>query len=256
MNLVIRMWDDAYAATVTASVLTILFSAFSLDRPHWERKFTINAKEHEIRSTLIQRYYRNRPRNLYSLVPHLALRTPIERRRDRFRLRAERAAALPEPLRSEAVLAARAWIGTVGALAEEAARSRADLRPFLGTYHLGVIREGVIAVPIAMSMMARRELTAEEEDRLGWGLALVELAATYNSRARQQRRPIYFTNTGHEAPIGPVLRAPGKGRRRLYDLMELFERPLRLPRLGRRRWGRWLRTIDVEIPDRRPAGRT
>ncbi|MDN3351971.1 hypothetical protein [Actinomadura sp. DC4] len=239
------MFNEVDAAAVATGLISLVLAFLSLDTPRWERSVATSAKDHTVRLDLTERFYKNRPLELYQLVPHLALRTPIGRRRDRFRLRADKAAKLPEPLRAEAVLAARKWIETVGALAEAASRSRVDLRPFLGTYHLGVIREGVIAVPIAMSLMARDELSPEEIDRLSWGLALVELAAAYNSRARQQREAIYFAAKGHEPPIGPVLRAPGKWERRVYDFRERFDRPLRIPRYGRWRWERWLSGIDM-----------
>lgn len=242
------IFSHADAAAVVAGILTVILSGLALDGPHWERRVAASVRDHEIRSDLTRRFYEDRPAQLYIFVPYLALRVPISRRTDRFRLRAERAANLPEQLKAGSVAAARQWLSTVGAFAEEAARSRVDLRPFLATYHLGVIREGVIAVPIAMSMMAERKLTADEFDRLGWGLALVELAVVYNSHARQQRAPIYFAATGHEPPIGPVLRAPANWRRKAYDVVEFLDPPLRLPRWGRWRWGLWLRTIDVGVP--------
>lgn len=241
------IFDDVGQASLATGLLTVILTLFSLDEQHWKRKFAKSIDEHKIRSDLIQRYYQNRPRRLYALVPHLALRAPIKRRSDRFRLRAQRAANLAQPLRNTAETAARQWVNTVGALAAEAAKSRVDLRPFLGTYHLGVIREGVIAVPIALSMMTERGLTAEELDRLSWGLALVELAVVYNSRARQQRESIYFTATGHEPPIGPVLRAPTGWKTKVYDLIEFFAPPLRLPRWGRKRWKKWLIRIDLGV---------
>lgn len=242
------IFNQADVAAVVAGILTVILSGLALDGPHWERRVAASVKDHEIRSDLTRRFYDNRPRQLYIFVPYLALRVPIRRRSDRFRLRPERAASLPEELKAESVAAAHQWLSTVGAFAEEAAQSRVDLRPFLATYHLGVIREGVIAVPIAMNMMAQRELTADEIDRLGWGLALVELAVVYNSHARQQRAPIYFLARGHEPPIGPVLRAPANWKRKAYDVLEFFDSPLRLPRWGRWRWGLWLRTVDVGAP--------
>lgn len=234
-----------YAAVATGCI-TVVLTLLSLDAPHWERKMAARARDHEIRVTLIDRFYTNRPLKLYELVPHLALGTPIKHRPDRYRMRADKAAELPEPLRTEAPGLARKWLETIGAFAEEAARSKIDLRPFLGTYHLGVVREGVIAVPIAISMMARKELSREEIYRLSYGLALVELAADYNSRARQQRESIYFAAKGQdEPPIGPVLRAPGKWSRRRYDILERFDRPLRIR--GRWRRERWLRSIEAGV---------
>ncbi|HEY3904719.1 MAG TPA: hypothetical protein VGM14_12490 [Streptosporangiaceae bacterium] len=238
------------AAAVTTGILLGSIVFYSLDEPRWKRKFARSFREHKIRSDLIERYYEHRPtKELYALVPHLALRAPIKRRNDRFRLRAQRATELRQPLRGKAENAAMRWIDTVGALAEEAARSRVDLRPFLGTYHLGVIREGVIAVPVALSIMTQRRIAAKELDRLAWGLALVELAVAYNSHARQQRDTIFFLATGHEPPIGPVLRAPVGWRPKFYDLIEFFAPPLRLPRWGRWRWEKWLRGIDRQASE-------
>jgi hypothetical protein len=242
-----EIFSESDYAGVAAGCIAVVVSWLSLDMPHWERKVAASAVDHEKRVQLTEYFYQNRPLELYSLVSHLALRTPIRRRKDRFRLRADKAAKLPGPMRNDAERAARKWIETVGALAEEAARSKVNLRPFLGTYHLGIIREGVIAVPIAMSMMARRELSSEEIDRLCWGLALVELAVAYNSRARQQREPIFFAAKGREQPIGPVLRAPGKWKRRGYNLLEQFDLPLRIPRYGRLRWYRWLSSLAATV---------
>lgn len=231
-------------AAVTTGCITVVLTLLSLDAPHWERTVAARARDHEIRVTLVDRFYTKRPLGLYELVPHLALRTSIKRRPDRYQLRANKAAELPEPLRTNAMLLARKWLETIGTFAEEAAWRKVDLRPFLSTYHLGVVREGVIAVPIAISMMARNELSSEEIDQLSHGFTLVELAAKYNSRARQQREPIYFVAKSHdEPPVGPVLRAPGKWERRLYDVLERFDRPLRIR--GRRRRERWLRGIEV-----------
>jgi hypothetical protein len=242
--------DGVGAAALTTVILLSGITYYSFDEPRWRRKFVRRFREHKIRSDLIDRYYQRRPtRELYALVPHLALRAPIKRRNDRFRLRAQRATELKQPLRDKAEDAAVRWIDTVGALAEEAAKSRVDLRPFLGTYHLGVIREGVIAVPIALSMMTRRRIAGKELDRLAWGLALVELAVVYNSHARQQRENIFFTAAGHEPPIGPVLRAPAGWRSKFYDLIEFFAPPLRLPRWGRWRWEQWLRGIDRQASE-------
>ena len=243
MNL--RFLDQVGLASAVTAILSALLSMLALDSPRWERRFTTCLREHNIRADLTRRYYDQRPRQLYALVPHLALRAPIGRRTDRFRLRARRAAGLPEPLRRDSALAARQWINTVGAFASEAAKSRVDLRPFLATYHLGVIREGVIAVPLAMCMAAEQRLEAEERDRLSWGLALVELAVAYNSHARQQREAVYFAAAEHGPPIGPVLRPPGAWRRAFYDVAEIFGPALRLPRWGRWRWDRWLRGIDL-----------
>jgi hypothetical protein len=219
-----------------------------MDGPHWERKFVSGVKEHELRVELYSRLYKERPHQaLYRLVPYLALRVPVAKRKDRYRLRAEKVARLPEQLRLEAESAARQWIATVGALAEEAARYRVNLRPFLATYHLSVIRDGVIAVPIGLNILAKRGLSRDDMHRLAWGLALVQPAVQYNSLARQQRQPIYFTGAGHQPAIGPILREPNRWRARVLNPIDRLGLAMRLPRWGRWRWDRWLRMIDLQV---------
>ena len=244
-----RVLDDASAAAITAAILTVAITLLSMDGPRWERRYRASARAHDQCARLVDLHYRNRPKKLYQFVQELALRAPVAGRRDRYRLRARLALQIPSARLKEANRAARDWIASVGAFAEEARTQRVELRSFLGTYHLGVIREGVIAVPIALSLMSRGELKDEEVDQLAWGLALIELASRYNAVARQQRQPIYFLAVDHHPPIGPVLNAPSAGSALLRDLHEVLGLPLRLSALGRWRWRRWLERIAATIEE-------
>lgn len=244
------LFENVDAAAVVAGSLTLIITVLSMDGPHWERKFVLSHKAHKLRRTSYERYYAHRPVRLYELVPHMALGISVATRRDRYRLRAERVASLSHSLRVQAEQDAHSWITTVGAFAEDAARSRLRLRPFLATYHLGIIREGGIAVPIALVLMARGELSAEERDRLAWGLTLVQLAVWYNTMARQQRQAVYFMAKGHVPPVGPVLQAPKRWRALVLNPVDQLGLPMKLPRWGRFRWNSWLKMIDVPATGR------
>ena len=237
-------------AAVVAGLLALVATALSVDGPRWERKFLHRSREYELRKDLEGRYYKRRPTGpkLYSFVPELALGKSVKKRRDRFRLRAEKLLSSPPERVDEGGVIAREWINSVGAFAEGAAKERLDLRPFLATYHLGIIREGTLAVPMGLAENARRNIGKAEMDRIAWGLALVELAVRYNSAAKQQRSAVFFQAQGDDPPVGPVLRETSNVRGLLFDIVELGKPPMRLPRYGRWRWNLWLRMIDVDLP--------
>ena len=243
----INILDNLNAAAIASGVLTLAITLLSMDGPHWERKFVSSKRAHETRGELVANYYSRRPRNVYGFVDVLALGTPVESRKERYRLRAERALDLEAPLREDAAQAARDWIDSVGAFALEARRRRVALRPFLATYHLGVIREAAICVPIAISLLKQDLLTELETDRLGWGFCLLEQAVRYNRTARQQRQAVFFSAVGHKPPVGPVLRAPSSALTVFYNLIDVLNLPFRLPPWGRWRWTSWLKGVAMSV---------
>lgn len=237
------------ALAIVAAVLALCATVLGLDGPHWERKFAAAFEDGQIRRNAEAEFYEKRPAaGLYGLVPLLALREPVRGRRARYVARAGRFESLPRPEKTHAVKFARAWLKSVGAFAEDVGdRHRVALRPFLATNHLAVIRQGVVIVPIAVSLLADGVLTEDEEVRLAWGLALMELAVRYNSITRQQREAVYFAAQGHEPAIGPVLRSPSSLRRPLYNVLDRASRRYRLRRLRFFYSRMWLNSVARQL---------
>lgn len=253
-NLITVLHNES-ALAIVAAALGLLATLLGLDGPHWERKFAAAYDDSLLRRDAEERLYKSRPsEELYRLVPRLALRQSIQERSARYVARAERFDVLDEALKREAVRLTRSWIASVGAFAEEMGTvRRVALRPFLATNHLAVIRQGVVAVPMAMSLMADDLLTEDEEVRLAWGVALMELAVRYNSVTRQQREPVYFAAQGHEPAIGPVLRSPGSVRRRYLDIVDTVPLNYVLRRGLFRRSDKWVRSVVRQIKATREA---
>ena len=211
------------AAGVAAGVLALLGLFVSADSVRWEAQKKARQKE---RAAL------ERLRSLYDGNPYsapqydrwpsiLALATPSRQRRARLLGRSRVALNLTGPEQVEGCALTRTWIDSVGAMAWGACFHEAvPLRRFLQTNHLAVIRQGSLALPFIVCMLRRAELTAEETDRAAAGLALMELAAHYNSVSRVQRDAVYFSVGGNALALGPVVRAPRRGTRWLLNIVD------------------------------------
>ncbi len=241
------MLENPTAASIVAAVLSILLAFLGLDAISAERVRNRIIERDSIQQ-LCRAYYEGRPTGdgYYSFVPELALRAKVRLRGRRLCSRAEIARGLPPDRYKEGCEAARSWIATVGAFAKSVGvDERVALRRFLRTHHLGVVREGMIAMPFVLAMWAADELDAEQRREAAWGLALVEVAALYNAIARPQRQAIYFfTSSG---PFGPVLRRPSLFRLPLLATKDRLYRSIRLRRwrwkYADRRMRRWARRL-------------
>lgn len=229
---------DAGLASFVAGVLSIVIVLIGqLDEFRWGRKWQAGRDDRNLRVSLIRDYYQRRPtRELYALVPHMALEAPEKSRLARFERRSARVVADGFSERVVAEDAGRRWLATVGTFAQAVARDRIPLRTFLATYHLGVMREGAVAVPIAARLLSQGHLSADEREQLYWGMALLDLAGDYNSVARQQRAAVFYEERQHQPPIGPVRVPPRRILRPVHDLIDVAS-----PNFQLRRW-RYLRS--------------
>ena len=240
--------DVPFLGWLSSALSVPLAVIMTLEDARWGRGLARRRVERSLRLELVASCYQLRPVvELYALVPKLALQRRVKGRRQRYELRATVVQGLPPEARAHASSLGRRWLDTVGRLAAEAARGRLPLRPFFATYHLGVIREGAVAVPICLSLLASGELGAEERENLFWGMAMMDLAARYNSVARQQRAAVYFRAIGHQPPVGPVRRAPRRIWYPLLDLVDMLSPRFRL-RSHRYQYCRfWLGTLAFRL---------
>ena len=232
---------DQTAASIVSGILAIVLAALGWDSLN-ATQVAKRIQERRTLETLRKGSYVSRPTgpSYYSFVPDLALRRRYRRRRTRLLTRAQIARDLTPERYAEGCAFARQWIATVGAFAVDAGvHERVALRRFLRTHHLGLIREGMIALPFIVAMRAADELDGLERRRAAWGLALVELAAFYNSVARQQRQAVYFSTV--DGPFGPVVRPPRWYRRPLLAFQDRLLVDLRL-----RRWRWWIAERRIE----------
>jgi len=145
------------------------------------------------------------------LAPGLAVSSAVERSAHRAVL----VDSMPERDRLEALARADQWAWSAGKFAESASGLRPmPLRGFLGTYHLGLVREGFLAEPFLVWSIATGKAGLDrpgDEVRI-WALALRDRAARYNAVTRHQRKPVYFAGDDASA-VGIVLPAPPRWRR-------------------------------------------
>lgn len=222
-------------AAITAGLLSIVFAALTIVSQRIEALQVVRLEERQTLDDLISTYYAQRPTGAgaYALAPALRIRRRIRLRNRRLLERSLIASSLEQEAIDLGCEYAFDWILTVGSTAREAALVEGvPLRRFLRTYHLGIIREGMIALPFVILMGSRGDLTDEQMDTAAWGLALVDHAAFYNSLARQQRQAVYFHSGG--LAMGPVLRSPRAWRRPILGLLDRLMTDLRLPR-----WRKW-----------------
>lgn len=237
MIFISALLEDASLAGFVSAVLSILIVIVSqLDEYRWGRQWDRKRTQRDRRRALVVAYYARRPtRPIYDLVPHMALARPISDRRKRFASRARTLDAADERMADQADRIARQWLGSVGEFARRSSEERLPLRVFLATYHLGVMREGAVAVPIAARLLAAGQLSHHESEQLFWGMALLDLAGDYNSIARQQRQAVYYEEVGHHPPIGPVRVPPSRLELPLLNLRDVIS-----TRFVLRRWRYWV----------------
>jgi len=200
---------DPTLAGVAAAAVAIPLALVSIESLRWTRRAAERERERTSVGRLYSELYKNRPTaDLYPFASPLALRRRIRSRRSRFAERALLARELPPSDYASGERLSREWLGTVGKFAKQAAFERVPLRRFMQTYHLGVIREGLLVSPLLISEFARGHLDEEDESLAFWGMALVELAARYNSLAPQQRQAVFAENAG--ITYGPLLLHPSR----------------------------------------------
>jgi hypothetical protein len=224
--------NSAQAAGITSAVLGVLGAVLTLSGLRWDKNISSRQHEHAILSDRIVEFYDLRPHprdtNFYSLVPDLKLDRDLNKRHEGLLARSRRASGLDGSRYDQGCEFAVGWVKSVGAMAHELSRTDGvPLRRFLQTYHLTVIREGSIAFPFIVCMARDGNLDSTLMDHAACGLALMELAASYNSIARQQRSPVYFDVKGLP-PVGPVVRAPRRRNHLVRNAQDLLCRKLRL----------------------------
>jgi hypothetical protein len=246
MALMISLQMDDAALSNVATILGVVTALISqIDDAKWGRDWTRRRQERERRQKLVGEWYSRRPTlELYRLVSKMALEHPVASRRARYAMRAQKVLELDPEDRQEAEQAAILWLETVGELAKRSRESRLPLRYFLATYHLGVMREGVIAIPIAVTLLASHRLDEGQRQKLFWGAALLDLAARYNSVARQQRDPVFFASKSHEPAVGPVRNPPRRIVVPYLNLVDHLSSVFRL-RIWRYVWCRcWISRVS------------
>ena len=197
--------------------------------------------------------YKHRPHDpddYEILVPALAL-TGTGQSLDRLLERALLALDLPTSTYAYGRAYAVLWCSTVGQLARRARRDkRLPLRRFLQTFHLGIIREASLALPFVLCEVSRQSLGTDELEDAACGLALMELAAFYNSLARQQRDPVLFAASSAHPAFGPLLQAPSRGAEWGFDILDRFYRGIRLREWRIRRAWDTLDSLGKELQER------
>jgi hypothetical protein len=76
-----------------------------------------------------------------------------------------------------------------------------------------------------MTLVAEDTLEDQDVRDAAWGLALLDLAISYNSRPRQQREAVYFRDM---LDVGPIMRPPPLWRRPMLTLADMVSPDLRL----------------------------
>ena len=233
--------NDDKLATIVGLLLSLIIIALSLDAPKWDARVVRRQTEHDAIRRLYRELYARRPTgpDVYRFVRLVGLSESIRRRQARLNARTAIAQELPEMDFRAGCSIALAWIDTVGEMALIAHRERRPLRRFMQTFHLGVIREALLALPFVACLYARGELTRKQITRAAAGIALMDLAAFYNSVARQQREAIFFKGDNELEPLGPIVNPPSRITLPSYAVLDRTMRSLRLPswrvRAARRR---------------------
>jgi hypothetical protein len=248
--------NNVPAASITSAVLGMVGAVLTLSGLRWDKNISSRQHEHTILTERLAEFYDRRPRphdwDFYSLVPDLKLDRNLKERSERLLARSGRARDLDGSRYDRGCEFAGKWVASVGSMAHELSRTdHVSLRAFLQTYHLTLIREGSIALPFNVCMASDGRLGSTEMDHAACGVALMELAASYNSIARQQRSPVYFDIKGLP-PVGPVVREPRRRDQLVRNVQDLLCRKLRLRewrvRAARRRLDRLAADLQVSVP--------
>lgn len=200
---------DPTVSGVAAAAVGIPLALISIESLRWTRRAAELERERASVQRLYSERYKARPTSdVYPFASPFALRRRVRTRRSRFAQRAQLARGLPTSEYDRGERLAREWLATVGQFAKSAAIERVPLRRFMQTYHLGVIREGLLVSPILINEFASERLDEQDQLLAFWGMALVELAARYNSLAPQQRQAVFADSEG--ITYGPLLRYPSR----------------------------------------------
>ena len=250
--------DPAFSGTALALVGLIAIRP-ALDESRWQIRINQRAREYDDLATMRDSSYNQRPTDpLYAIAPYLALGRSVWMRRNRLAARARQAADLPSETGELGIRLAREWLCSVGYFSRSAGLERQiALRRFLQTNHLNIIREGSICLPFIIVAMTNGQLNREEEELAEWGVALLDLAAFYNSLARQQRQAIYMDVPGIDIPVGPIVNGPRRITLIYYTALDHLMKNLAMsPKHGkraRRKLATWTNTFRRSIESARPS---
>jgi hypothetical protein len=214
--------SDSLPAALVALALTILslLSVFLPEEPRWLRTLQLRAALADDIQQMLEKNYNSAPdhwqagwplpRNkLYAEAPFIALRearSPSWVATDEaIAMRAMKVAALPAEDRERQRLVLEGWLDTVGIVANLLLRKGYALDAFLGTNHLALLRQGLIAQPIAVYLLADGEVDTEKKRRMARAFALTGLAAEYNEFTPIQRNAVFLQWQGEE--FGPLFGA-------------------------------------------------
>lgn len=235
--MVIDLSDSLPAALVTLALTILsLLSVFLPEEPRWLRTLQQRAALADDIQQMLDKYYSSAPdhwqpgwawpRNqIYAETPLIALRearNPSWVATDEaLAMRAMKVAALPAEDRERQRLVLEGWLDTVGVVANLLLRKGYTLDAFLGTNHLALLRQGVIAQPIAVYLLADGEVDTEKQRRrMARAFALTGLAAEYNEFTPIQRNAVFLQWQGEE--FGPLFGATDRIQPRRWVARQRF----------------------------------
>jgi hypothetical protein len=167
----------------------------------WKLRLQMNVDDYKDLEAASAAYRQRASSNhtVYELIAPLTIKIHSEAETNLVR-RVLQYRSLPKDFQELAVERSDAWLAAARLVGESGARRRgANLRPFLQTFHLSVIREGSIAEVVLISQLLDQIQDSEAEGELLKGnaraIALTELARKYNNVAKQQRSDVTFTQT-------------------------------------------------------------
>lgn len=233
------------AVIILDIALALVGAILASDGPHWIRRYGNARTEDKIVAQYLQ-FYKARPTTRMILPLYRALADVSEEaaqtsQRERLRLRVLRALEFEGELKNVSECHARKWLESVGQFARHMAIEKVDLRGFLGTYHLSILRDGAGIIPVAISLELQNKLDDIGTEWLYWGVALFALAVRYNSAVRFQRGAVFVEDEEEGVVYGPIVRPPEKTLILWYSAYGSLKRPYKLGRIAR--W-RALRAIQ------------
>jgi hypothetical protein len=233
------LWNSASAAGIVCAVLGVLLLILTLPGARWDARAAPRQKEHVDLKELTNKFYKSEPKGNKTyrapqydrFAPALVVAPGLGRGRERPLARCERARDLPEETYKLGCDLAIDWAGKVGQLARALKEKRLATRRFLQTYHLAFIRECSLALPFLVCKTKDGELEDDLIDYAAYAIALADLAAFYNSLARQQRQAVRFLANEDQPDLGLILPAPGPLSRLFLTPLDLVYGDLRLRQL-------------------------